>query len=93
MSQASIKLESDDHLELLIRGGYEFGLGIFVTGVHADSVAEKLGLKVRPGLSSLIKHPHSFCIDSSSTGLLMKSGKSKIYRFTDLQIYRFTDSL
>ena len=56
MSQASIKLESDDHLGLLIRGGYEFGLGIFVTGVHADSVAEKLGLKVRPGLSSLIKH-------------------------------------
>ena len=56
MSQASIKLESDDHLGLLIRGEFDFGLGIFVTGVHADSVAEKLGLKVRPGLSSLIKH-------------------------------------
>ena len=46
MLQASISLGPDDHLGLLIRGGYEFGLGIFVTGVHNDSAAEKLGLKV-----------------------------------------------
>ena len=44
--QASIKLGPDDHLGLLIRGGFEFGLGIFVTGVHNNSAAEKLGLKV-----------------------------------------------
>ena len=30
----------------MIRGGHEFGLGIYITGVDAYSVAEKTGLKV-----------------------------------------------
>ena len=44
--QASIVLEENDQLGLMIRGGDEFGLGIFVTGVLHNSAAWKLGLKV-----------------------------------------------
>ena len=40
-------LDEQDQLGLMIRGGDEFGLGIFVTGVLHNSAAWKLGLKVR----------------------------------------------
>ena len=33
-------------LGLMIRGGNEFGLGIYITGVDSGSVAENAGLKV-----------------------------------------------
>ena len=39
-------VSAEDQLGLMIRGGVEFGLGIFVTGVLNNSVAFKLGLKV-----------------------------------------------
>ena len=44
--QAILSLSEDDQLGLMIRGGAEFGLGIFVTGVLHNSAACKLGLKV-----------------------------------------------
>lgn len=39
-------IESGQSLGLMIRGGIEYGLGIFVTGVDKDSVAERSGLMV-----------------------------------------------
>ena len=33
-------------LGLMIRGGNEFGLGIYITGIDLGSVAENSGLKV-----------------------------------------------
>lgn len=40
-------IEHGQSLGLMIRGGIEYGLGIFVTGVDKDSVAERSGLMVR----------------------------------------------
>ena len=34
-------------LGLLIRGGMEYGLGIFVAGMDEDSVADRTGIMVR----------------------------------------------
>ena len=45
-SQASLSLAEGDQLGLMIRGGAEFGLDIFVTGVLINSAAWKLGLQV-----------------------------------------------
>lgn len=39
-------IEPGQSLGLMIRGGMEYGLGIFVTGVDKDSVAERSGLMV-----------------------------------------------
>lgn len=39
-------IEHGQSLGLMIRGGIEYGLGIFVTGVDKDSVAERAGLMV-----------------------------------------------
>lgn len=41
-------IEHGQSLGLMIRGGIEYGLGIFVTGVDKDSVAERSGLMVKP---------------------------------------------
>ena len=35
-----------ENLGVLIRGGNEFGLGIFVTGVDSESPSEHAGLQV-----------------------------------------------
>ena len=39
-------IEPGQSLGLMIRGGAEYGLGIFVTGVDKDSVADRSGLTV-----------------------------------------------
>lgn len=39
-------IEPGQSLGLMIRGGIEYGLGIFVTGIDKDSVAERAGLMV-----------------------------------------------
>ena len=39
-------MRPDDNLGLMIRGGVEYGLGIFITGVDQTSVASHHGLKV-----------------------------------------------
>ncbi|KAL6254628.1 hypothetical protein P5V15_013935 [Pogonomyrmex californicus] len=39
-------IESGQSLGLMIRGGLEYGLGIYVTGVDKDSVADRAGLLV-----------------------------------------------
>ena len=46
-------------LGLMIRGGVEYGLGIFVTGVDKDSVAERAGLMV-----TFFKLNLSICVSS-----------------------------
>ena len=42
----SVDISSGDNLGLMIRGGAEFGIGIFITGVDHNSVAETIGLRV-----------------------------------------------
>ena len=42
-------IEPGQSLGLMIRGGVEFNLGIFVTGIDKDSVADKAGIQVRRG--------------------------------------------
>lgn len=39
-------IDPGQSLGLMIRGGVEYGLGIFVTGVDKDSVADRAGLMV-----------------------------------------------
>jgi len=39
-------IEPGQSLGLMIRGGVEYGLGIFVTGVDKDSVADRSGLMI-----------------------------------------------
>lgn len=41
-----ISLEEHDNLGLMIRGGTEYGLGIYVTGVESGSAAERASLKM-----------------------------------------------
>ena len=44
-------IEPGQSLGLMIRGGLEYGLGIYVTGVDKDSVADRAGLLV------MLSHP------------------------------------
>ncbi len=45
--QITVTLKPEESLGLSIRGGREYGLGIFVTGVERNSAAEKAGIRVR----------------------------------------------
>lgn len=45
--RVEIVIEPGQSLGLMIRGGIEYGLGIYVTGVDKDSVADLAGLNVR----------------------------------------------
>jgi len=78
LQYASIKLEEEDHLGLLIRGGYEFGLGIFVTGVHRNSVAEKLGLKMGDQLHSVNGHNFNNILHSDAVNVLTSNSQLNI---------------
>jgi whirlin len=44
--RVELLIEPGQSLGLMIRGGVEYGLGIFVTGVDKDSVADRSGLMV-----------------------------------------------
>ena len=44
--QVYVHVDSNKPLGLMIRGGSEFGLGIYITGVDPHSVAEFAGIKV-----------------------------------------------
>lgn len=44
--QVNVVVTDQKMLGLMIRGGNEFGLGIYITGVDSGSVAENAGLKV-----------------------------------------------
>jgi hypothetical protein len=52
-----LSIEPGQSLGLMIRGGVEYNLGIFITGVDKDSVADRAGLMVsvapRPFIYSL----------------------------------------
>ena len=54
--QVNLAVGAGSHLGIKVRGGREFGLGIFVTGVDRGSAAELGGLKVSvvPSLQELI---------------------------------------
>lgn len=45
--RVELVIEPGQSLGLMIRGGVEYGLGIYVTGVDKDSVADRTGLSVR----------------------------------------------
>lgn len=45
--RVELVIEPGQSLGLMIRGGVEYGLGIYVTGVDKDSVADRAGLIVR----------------------------------------------
>jgi hypothetical protein len=45
--RVELVIEPGQSLGLMIRGGVEYGLGIYVTGVDKDSVADRAGLSVR----------------------------------------------
>ena len=57
--QVSLDLGSNDNLGLVIRGGLEYGLGIFVTGVDDGSIASHHGIQVGmcKSLPIAIAHP------------------------------------
>lgn len=42
----TLTVQPGQNLGLMIRGGSEYGLGIYVTGVDNNSAAENAGLKV-----------------------------------------------
>lgn len=44
--QVNIFVEDGAKLGLMIRGGSEYGLGIYIAGVDPDCIAEQAGLKV-----------------------------------------------
>jgi hypothetical protein len=46
-----LSIEPGQSLGLMIRGGVEYNLGIFITGVDKDSVADRAGLMVSVVLS------------------------------------------
>ena len=43
----AFELVVNDNLGLMIRGGIEYGLGIYITGVDEESAAYRNGLRVR----------------------------------------------
>jgi hypothetical protein len=45
-----LQIDPGQNLGLMIRGGSEYGLGIYVTGVDPGSVAERGGLQVCIGM-------------------------------------------
>ena len=47
LSQVNIFVEDGTKLGLMIRGGAEYGLGIFIAGIDPYCIAEQAGLKVR----------------------------------------------
>lgn len=49
--QVNLVLNEGKSLGLMIRGGAEYSLGIYITGVDKGSEAESTGLKVRVMLS------------------------------------------
>lgn len=48
VTQVNISLDDGRSLGLMIRGGAEYSLGIYITGVDRGSAAEYSGLKVKP---------------------------------------------
>lgn len=46
MRRVELVIEPGQSLGLMIRGGVEYNLGIYVTGVDKDSVADRAGLCV-----------------------------------------------
>lgn len=44
--QVDLCIEPGQSLGLMIRGGLEYSLGIYITGVDKDSVADRAGLMV-----------------------------------------------
>jgi len=58
--RVELVIEPGQSLGLMIRGGIEYGLGIYVTGVDKDSVADRAGLSVSYFLCFLCPQIKSF---------------------------------
>ena len=54
--QVEVRVKPEESLGLVIRGGAEHGVGIFVLHVDAGSLACRMGLKVSNILKFLILH-------------------------------------
>lgn len=54
MRRVELVIEPGQSLGLMIRGGIEYGLGIYVTGVDKDSVADRAGLNVRTRMHFMV---------------------------------------
>ena len=52
--QAAFEVDEKDNLGLMVRGGLEYGLGVYITGVDLHSVAYENGLCVRTPFNSLL---------------------------------------
>lgn len=50
-------IEPGQSLGLMIRGGTEYNLGIFITGIDKDSVADRSGLMV---ITNIKTHRHLY---------------------------------
>lgn len=61
-------IEPGQSLGLMIRGGIEYGLGIYVTGVDKDSVADRAGLNVNFIILQFIFLPIHCLINQTDRG-------------------------
>ena len=59
----AFELVVNDNLGLMIRGGIEYGLGIYITGVDEESAAFRNGLRVRFSIKLLkCTYQNGFCL-------------------------------
>lgn len=67
--RVELLIEPGQSLGLMIRGGIEYGLGIYITGVDKDSVADRAGLMVsiRKGAASVSCSFKVFLVPRSAT--------------------------
>ncbi|XP_050389473.1 whirlin isoform X2 [Patella vulgata] len=81
--KVNVKVPRGKSLGLMVRGGREFGLGIYVSGVDHYSVAEMAGLKV--GDQILDINGHSFLDISHSRAVkLLKVGRHMVITVKDV---------
>ena len=69
--QAAFEVDEKDNLGLMVRGGLEYGLGVYITGVDLHSVAYENGLCVRTPFNSLYIFLH---IVVSTLSVLLQGG-------------------
>ncbi|XP_077987158.1 whirlin-like [Glandiceps talaboti] len=76
-------VEDGQSLGLMIRGGAEFGLGIYITGVDAFSVAEYAGLKVGDQILD-INGTSFLSIEHQEAANILKSSKLMVMTVKDV---------
>lgn len=77
-------IEPGQSLGLMIRGGVEYNLGIFITGVDKDSVADRAGLMVNTYLGNEL--PKSDCCLLNLFGNMSEILSSKLVNLINVCI-------